>query len=433
MYRIGVVGPSLSIERILNVAREIEQGFAFIAYPYTDIKQVKDIVLAHDQQVDYWLFSGYIPFMAAQKVLAVAEKTAYIFSTESSIYKSFMELVYSQGRLLGCVSIDMFAATNAAEGEGLQRLGEMVHDLYVKTFAADADYKELYRFHYDLWRNKNIEGVLTCFPTVYEALDKVGVPVQLMTPTRIEIFQTLRIFFEKIKTSYYKDTQIGVAKIELNNFDVLKEKLEKTYAVQYLELRIKGTLIEACEKTDGSLIEDGGGRYTIFSSRGAIEREIHTLKEKVQYLTLEANTSVAVGIGFGKTVLTAEINAHRALQHSKKKETQAITIVQDDGTVIEAVGQTQELTYAYRSDDAALLETLKAGKISVKTFQKIAALLQKMGSKKFTTKDLAANLQMSERNAQGIVAKLCSVGLAACVGEEAQLNKGRPSKIYCLK
>ena len=56
MYRIGVVGPSLSIERILNVASEIEQGFAFIAYPYTDIKQVRDIVLAHDRQVDYWLF-----------------------------------------------------------------------------------------------------------------------------------------------------------------------------------------------------------------------------------------------------------------------------------------------------------------------------------------------------------------------------------------
>ena len=371
--------------------------------------------------------------MAAQKVLTNVEKTTYIFSTESSLYKRFMELVYSQERVLERVSIDMFAATNAAEGEGLQWLGKMVRDLYVKTFEADADYKELYRFHYDLWRNSKIDGVLTCFPPVYEALNKDGVPAQLMSPTRIEIFQTLRIFFEKIKTSYYKDTQIGVTKIELNNFDMLKEKLEKTYAVQYLELRIKGALIEACEKTDGSLIEEGGGRYTIFSSRGAIEREIQTLQEKVQYLTLEANTSVAVGIGFGKTVLTAEINAHRALQQSKKQKEQAITIVQDDGTVIEAAGQTQALTYAYRSDDAALLETLKAGKISVKTFKKIAALVQKMGSQRFTTKDLAANLQMSERNAQGIVAKLCSAGLAVCVGEEAQLNKGRPSKIYCLK
>lgn len=63
---------------------------------------------------------------------------------------------------------------------------------------------------------------------------------------------------------------------------------------------------------------------------------------------------------------------------------------------------------------------------------KIHALVQKMRWKHFTTKDLATQLQMSERNAQRIVADLCSVDLARICGEELQHLRGRPIKMYQL-
>ncbi|OLO37022.1 hypothetical protein BTR23_14890 [Alkalihalophilus pseudofirmus] len=434
MYKIGVVGPSLSVKRILELAYEIEQEMEFIPYSYTEVKEVEKIILEHEHEVDFWLFSGYIPYMVARKKLASDENSDYIFSTESSIYKGFMELVYSQGTLVNRISIDMIPATNLTEGESLQQLNKTVKDLYVKTLDVDIDSTELFNFHYDLWKQQKTDGALTCYPTVNEALNKAGVPANFLSPTRIEIFQTIRIFFEKIKTSYYKDTQIGVEKIDVKDFDSVKEKMEKTYQTQYLELRMKETLIQLSEKLDGSLIEEGNGRYTIFSSRGAIEREIQTLEETAHFLSLEADTTVAVGIGFGKTVLSAEINAHRALQQSKKKEEeQGIVIVQDDGTIIESVHQAEELTYAYRTDNKEILGKLKKAKINIKTFKKIEALIQKMGWSNFTTKDLAANLQMGERNAQRIVAALCEVGIAEYIGEESHHHRGRPIKVYRLK
>ncbi|MFK2827052.1 hypothetical protein QYG89_15475 [Bacillus sp. B190/17] len=433
MYRIGVVGPSLSVKRILELANEIEQEMEFIPYSYTETKEVEKIVLEHDHQVDFWLFSGYIPYRVAKKTLSSDENLVYIYSTESSIYKGFMELVYSQGKLLDRISIDMFPPTNVAEGEGLQQLKKKVKDLHVKTFDVDIDPKEMFEFHFDLWKQKKIDGALTCYPTVNEALKKAGVPSYWMSPTRIEIFQTIRIFFEKIKTSYYKDTQIGVGMIEVKDFDSIKERMKQTYQIQYLELRMKETLIQLCEKLDGSLFEEGNGRYTVFSSRGAIEREIQTFKEKAQYLSLEADTAVAVGIGFGQTVFSAEVNAHRALRQSKEKAEPGIVIVQDDGMVIESAGQEEELTYSYRTDNKDFLEKLKKGNISVKTFKKIDALMQKMGWNDFTTKDLAAHLQMSERNAQRIVADLCNVDLAENIGEESHHTRGRPIKVYRLK
>ncbi|MDQ0256391.1 hypothetical protein J2S74_003811 [Evansella vedderi] len=433
MYKIGVVGPRLSVKRILEVAYEIDQEMELIPYSYTEVKEVENIIREHENHVDFWLFSGYIPYMAASKTLSFVENSVYIFSTESSIYKSFMELVYSKGALLNRLSIDMIPATNVTEGESLEQLNKIVKDLYVKTLDADTDTRELFNFHYDLWKQHKTDGALTCYPTVNEALNKAGVPAYSMSPTRIEIFQTIKIFFEKIKTSYYKDTQIGVEKIEVKDFDSIKEKMEKTYQVQYLELRMKEALIQLCEKLDGSLFEEGNGRYTIFSSRGAIEREIQTLKETAYSLSLEANTTVSVGIGFGITVLSAEINAHRALQQSKKKAEQGMVIVQDDGTMIESVRQAEELKYAYRTNDIDFLEKLKRGRIPVKTFKKIEALIQKMGWSNFTTKDLTAHLQMGERNAQRIVAALCEVGIAECIGEESHHYRGRPIKIYRLK
>jgi hypothetical protein len=433
VYRIGVVGPSSSVKRILQLAYEIEQQMEFTAYSYTEVKEVEKIVLEHDHEVDFWLFSGYIPYSVAIKKLSSSENSVYIYSTESSVYKGFMELVYSQETLVNRLSIDMIPATEITEGESLQQLEKIVKEVYIKTLDVDIETSELFNFHYDLWDQQKTDGALTCYPTVNEALNKAGVPSILMSPTRIEIFQTLRVFFEKIKTFYYKDTQIGVEKIDVKNFDWLKEKMEKTYQIQYLELRMKEMLIQLCEKLDGSLFEEGNGRYTIFSSRGAIEREIQTLKDTVRSLSLEADTTVSVGIGFGKTVLTAEINAHRALVQSRNNEKHEIVIVQDDGTIIESVRGAEELTYAYRTEDKDLLEKLKKGKIPLKTFKKIEALIHKMGWSHFTTKDLASYLKMGDRNAQRIVAALCEVGIADYIGEESHHHRGRPIKIYRLK
>ncbi|MFP3380740.1 hypothetical protein SB767_30930, partial [Bacillus sp. SIMBA_069] len=90
-------------------------------------------------------------------------------------------------------------------------------------------------------------------------------------------------------------------------------------------------------------------RYMIFSSRGAIEREIITLEDTIQKLAFEADTTVAVGIGFGETAYSAEINAFRAIQHSKEMKKREIVIVQDDGKIVESPGKKKELQYDTRT------------------------------------------------------------------------------------
>ena len=432
MYKIGVVGPVKSVEKIIELANEIEQDMKFIPYIYSIATETKNIVETHDQEVDFWLFSGYIPFKVATQTSVSLEKLTHIFFSEAAIYRGFLEQSYKMKKLIESVSIDFISSPSQMASEGMAEIENNVRKMYVKEFDVVIDPKELFDFHYELWQEGKIDFAITCYPSVDEELKKMGVPSYWVSPTKTEIYHTVQLFTEKIKTSYYKETQIGAVMLEIKEFDSLKERMKQGYRIQYLELRMKENLLQLCEQIDGSLIEEGNGRYTIFSTRGAIEGEIQFIKKKMYQLSIEMEAEVTAGIGFAKTVFNAELNAHRALRQTKENESINIVMIQDDGTIIESVGNNEELSYSYRAEDPDILEKLKQGSISIKTYTKIQALVQKMRWNHFTTKDLASQLQMSERNAQRIMADLCSVGLAEICGEELQHTRGRPIKMYQL-
>lgn len=321
---------------------------------------------------------------------------------------------------------------NNISEEATSQINLKIPKVYTKEYDLNVDTNELLNFHLDLWKRGKTEGALTCFPSVCEALREKGIPAYKMSSSKMEIRQTLRILSEKVRSSYFKGTQIGIEIIEVEYFNRVAEEMKTPYHLQYLELRLKEMLIQLCEKLNGSLSEKGNGRYMIISSRGAIQREIMTLENTVQKLAFEADTTVAVGIGFGETAFSAEINAFRAIQHSKATKKRKIVIVQDNGNIVESPGKQKELQYDSRTHNETLLKKLKKGTISVKTYKKILALIKRMGWQEFTTKDLATHLEMTERNVRRIVAYMCEVDLAQCVGEEANATRGRPSKIYRL-
>lgn len=430
MYKVAVVGPKQSVDRILTLAREIEKELEFVPYIYTKTDEVKDFVRKPDKPVDFWLFSGYIPYQIAVNATGTNDTFVFIDSDELSIYKGILNLSNEIGKVPERISVDMVSRFHF--DEEFSQLEKELGKVFIKKFDVEIEAQELLDFHYGLWKRNEIEAAFTCYPTVYESLREAGVPAYWLSPSRNEIYQTIRMFFEKIKTSYYKDTQISVKMIEIVEYDAIKEKMKESYQLDYLELQLKKTLIQLCETVDGSLIEQGHGRYVIFSTRGAVEREIRTVKEKVHYLSLEADSKIAVGIGFGQTVLTAEVHANRAIRKSKDNGKQEIVIIQEDGTMIDAAGKDEELVYAYRTDDHEFVKKLQEGKISVKTFKRIESLIRKMGWTDFTTKNLAIHLNMGERNAQRIISDLCKVDLAVCVGEESHYSRGRPVKVYQL-
>lgn len=432
MHKIGVVGPPVSIERILEVATEYEHELTFIPFPYKESTEAKKIVQEHHHQVDGWFFSGPVPFQMAKDALKENMSYDYAPYLGASLYRSIIKLFKDHhGQLLQGMSIDIIETEDIQES--LDEIDIPVHDVYIKSFDLNYNTQDLVQFHLDLWKSGKISGALTCLNSVYLALLKEGVPVYPVIMTKIEIRQALNIIIEKVKSSYFKDTQIGVEIIEFDHYELIAEKAHSRVQLLQEELKIRKTLLEFCDKLDGSFLEIGSGRYQIFSSRGAIEREIDTLQLTVQQLTLDTGVSVDVGIGFGETASSAEMNAYTALRLSKEKGDHRYTIVQEDGMMTESIGLDEELNYSYRSNDKEFLEKLQEANISLKTYNKIEVLIQRMGWETFTAADLASHLTMTKRNAQRIIANLTKLGVVEYEGEEIHSTRGRPSKIYRIK
>ncbi|MEC0343074.1 MULTISPECIES: hypothetical protein [Peribacillus] len=101
--------------------------------------------------------------------------------------------------------------------------------------------------------------------------------------------------------------------------------------------------------------------------------------------------------------------------------------------VVKKYGEEAAIYRWIRSNDIELLDKLNQANISVKTYKKIEALIDRMGWDGFTSSDLASHLSMTVRNAQRIMSGLSESGLVEYKGEELQSPRGRPRKIYMLK
>ncbi|MEC0235523.1 hypothetical protein P4H71_14425 [Paenibacillus kribbensis] len=440
MYTIGVVGPKPSIDRIIEVGREYADTAKLIPYPYENLVEAAAIIPAHRGEVSGWLFTGPIPYMAVKPQLKDSDSIVYCSPTGASLYKGILHLLKDTSPAIKRISLDMVELEEFNLQESLDEL-ELPESMFaIHMFEIKQEghrdkqqETELADAHIKMWESGQTQAALTCMHAVHKRLLERGVPCSKIDVTRMEIRQALRISIEKQRASYFKDSQIGVQIIEIENLDKVSGRSGAKYYVQLLELEIKRVLLEFCDKLDGSLLENGNGRYQIFGSRGAMEREIAALREAVFRLETEVDQPVAVGIGFGETALSAEQHARKAIQTAKDREVSDIIIVRADGTVVESAGGQDELEYEYRTEDRELLDRLNQAAVSIRTYRKIEALARRKGWGSFSASDLAADLSMTVRNAQRIMLGLVENGLALATGGELQTSRGRPRKIYQLK
>ena len=68
-YKIGIIGATQSVERIMTVSREFEDGIKFIPLPFEDEKEIQPILHNNKRKVNGWLFSGPLPHAIAKEYL----------------------------------------------------------------------------------------------------------------------------------------------------------------------------------------------------------------------------------------------------------------------------------------------------------------------------------------------------------------------------
>lgn len=430
LFTVGVVGPRSSVERIISAAKILNSNIKFIPCFYSEIKETEKLVREYETKMDVWLFSGKVSYLRAYSILGNKDRLVYIEHTEAGIYKALLEFSFQQQVFMDRLSIDELTTTHL--DNALNQLNIPSKQLHTRTFDFETITAELLDFHRELWNKGQTVGALTCFEEVYEVLKKEGIPIYRISTTDKEIEQTLKIIQEKRKTSYFKGIQTGVQFFEIKDYERKTTKLKSSYHIQYMELKLKEILLKYCERLNSSFIEKAPGQYLIFSSHKALEHEIETLYATMQQLSLEANTPVNVGIGFGETLYSAEINALQALNESKEKGENKVVIIQESGEKVIPVNIQDKIIYSDKIENEVLVDRLNKLKVNVKNFNALVSFTRKTDMDEFTVKEIASKLYWDKRNTQRFFDQLCDAELLKCVGERNYSKKGRPSRIYKL-
>lgn len=432
MYRIGIVGPQPSIERTMNALQGQELGTSYVLYPYEHARETADIIEKYREHVHGWVFTGPIPYLAAQTVLREKEHAIYCPPTGASLYKAILQAIYASEEAIQDISIDMTENEGWGLMDSLHELDFPENRLRKYVFSTDYDVEEMIAFHVGHFERGTVKAAITCLYAVYEGLLKRGIPVFKINSTKLETVQAVRMLVERIRSSAFKESQIGVLMVEVDRLHEAGEHGTERYQLQYMELKIRSLLLHHCEQIDGSLHQDGTGRYLMYGSRGGMARSMDSLHSTLHQLELDTDLPCYAGIGFGETAFDAERHARKAIQYAKDDEAGRIIVYETDGTIVEAAGEEHELAYETFSNDAELLEKLNKAGVSIRTFQKIKVYVRRMGKEEFTASDLASGLSMTIRHVQRIMGSLTAFSLAEITGNELNTRRGRPSNRYRL-
>ncbi|WP_229677360.1 ArsR family transcriptional regulator [Psychrobacillus lasiicapitis] len=425
--RLGLFGAEDSIEIMESVVRQYPE-FSYISISYWHDEEIIEKLTMYKKDVDMWLFSGQIPYGFAKKWGGIVQPMFYVPSSGSSLFKTLLQIAYNQKIPFEQISFDMF------HPDELERVFKesniAVKPPYLKYYEGEVPTDEIVNYHYELWKNGKTLAAVTCLKNAQHELRKLGVPAFRVLPTQSAIVSTLALILQTHETMHFKDTQIAVQMIEFDSFSSLTKDTFSTDEIYKIEIKMTEKLLEYTKKINGSLKAAGPGRFVIFTTHGLLREMTRdfTIIPDFEILQLRGQDAVTSGIGIGKTVYEAEINAGTALLHAKEFHKGASMVILDDKTIIGPLGRPEQITYGYAPKHLQILSEQTS--LSIATLSKLESILRKIGKIEINAHDLAQHMSIMPRSARRILTELESKGFAQVIGEENPHPRGRPRKIY---
>lgn len=437
MQKIGVVSNSSeTIERIIANGQDLfpTASATFVSFVYQRPEEVKALFLKQKANMDGWIFSGPNPYHFAEPYMDEHDNAVFCPVTGIEVYKYLLECLYQREDKKLRISIDMPTPILYYYQMALDEVDIPQDEIQYCKYSLPPDVEMVTQTHLKRWRAGEVDTILTTLQDVYQRIYAMKAPVRRIVPSTVGIRSVIEILREKMNGAQLKKSQVGLIILECNDVSALTDKLENSYQFQLFDLKVRERLLKLCQMIDGCYLSGTGGeRYEIFASRGLIEDNIQVIGHVLEDIQLHLGVTMAAGIGFGTTAFNAQSHAYRAIHYGKGRQGAAqIVVVDADGRITEQAGTTAALQYDSYLDDAALLERLGVANVGVKTYQKLLAIVRHMDWQEFTAAQLAAQLEVTERNARRILSGLARTGLVACAGKEALSMRGRPTQKYQL-
>ncbi|WP_339145533.1 MULTISPECIES: hypothetical protein [unclassified Sutcliffiella] len=430
--KIGIVGPTDSIERIMHVGKEFE-GVDMLSFSYTALEEIDQIILSNKGAVDQWMFSGQVPFSyAMSKELIEKNEGGYAELYGSSFLGTLLEAQIKEKKIFETISLDTIKQSRIEMNREFFSLQSITfHSYAYEGFVPPGD---LVKFHQDLYEEGKIEIAFTCIQSVSVKLKEMGIPCYRVIPSDLAILSTLEVLIERAHSLRYRKSQIAILGVEVIHTQASLEEMHYSHKMKIKELELKRLMLRFAEVVNGSFVQFGDGLFLLFTTRGELELHIEgdSLLQLMEDIKMQSDLKVRLGLGFGETVLAAEENVRQAFHHAREQKSSTLVCVNEDRDVTEFYNATDKLSFQSRSLGQEWEEKLKDINISPTIVSKIKSLAQYYQKEVITSQDLAGWLKSTERNARRILSELERSGLVKVSGEEQSGHRGRPRKIYTL-
>ncbi len=426
--RAGVVGPRDMVKTICEIAEEYDEQLTTVPFEYMHAEEATEIVRKNQQAVDFWIFAGPALHTFVSKS-GSRQPFFYLKLDGSSLQKTLLEIGYKDHLSLSRMSIDLLKERDVYET--YHELDIPYNDIYFHELEYDTPLDKLLTFHQELYASGKVDICVTGLHFVYEQLKLQGIPVYKVTPTRVNIRETLLSAIEKWTTHQFRKSQIAVLLIEV---DKIKQRTNSSATISYdahrINLELQTAVLDYAESISGSFVNLGLGSFIIFSTRGFSKDTGQHVQYLLESMALVTDLPANIGVGYGDTALKAEENARVALHHAQNFEPFCAFLVDDRDNITGPLKQEENISFSYRTEDREISDRLKESGVTITTFNKILAVQKRTSNHSVTTNLLADWLKMTPRNARRILTGLVEQGLAQVIGEEAPSSKGRPRKIY---
>lgn len=427
--KIAVVGPKDSVALIGEVSKEYAKRVEITTLTYTTPTEVPHLMGNLGDIPDAWLFSGVVPYYYGVDSQLTTKPIFYIPHTGSSLYRVLLQISCVEKLDFDSISFDLLSR---AEIEGaFSDIPLQVKNIYVKEFSNIISAEDLVDYHYELWQGGKTKAAVTTLQSAYAELKKKNMPVFRIWPLRDNIRTTLKLAIQTVTAATFKESQIAVQHISIDDYSNVVREARSSYEVRRLEATLYRILINYTEMAKGSINVHGHGQYTIYSTRGAVETitDNFTVMPIKEDIIKALSVPVSGGIGFGMTAHAAEENAYKAMGFARHNGKGNWMVVSDDGTVSGPLSSQSYLQYSLRVDDAQCQKLAQLLGVSGTTVNRLLASLNKMDVEAVGAEELATHLSLTTRSARRLLAALVDHNLAIVSRQEA-LHKGRPRNLY---
>lgn len=433
---VGIVGPEDSVYRMKSIGEKyFAEEMELVPIIYGVVTEIETLLPRyHSYEIDFWLFTGFIPYhYALDKKLVDKEEAYYPPLAGSSLFRTIIRIILNKEnkwQRLSFDTLDRDDVETALEDAGLDI------ELYILPYHETSGNDEIFEFHKQLYRSGKVDICLTCINHVNERLKQEQIPVYRMVPTQNIIKRSFPKILDKARSIAFQRSQVSVIAIEVDSREWISLRRKQTYEIKRREQSLEQYLIDFSERARGSSVRIGDGLYFIFVTWGELEelehsQELQALPAKLKSLT---EFQIHVGVGNGYTVHEAEVNVRKALQYAQEKKEPCVMKVLQDGSVIGPLNMQENISFATRHTLAAIEERLLALKdeamISFSTISKVYALSQHYKKDQVTAQELARWLHLTDRSARRILKELHTLKLVEEIGEEQPGARGRPRKVY---